>query len=191
MSTLKNNLPAQRMMILARSGMTLWHAKEIGVAWNITNSNTLRTTLKRYNSHNLLYRLYRGFYSTVPIEKLDSWLIGIRALHTYSYISTETILFNEGIINQLPSATTIISSVSRKFKIANNVFLSRKMRNNFLYNNSGIITTNNIKMATPERAIADMLYYNPRKIFDSPELINWKKVKKITSNFKLQISSIH
>ena len=186
MSTLKNNLPAQRMMILAQTGMTLWHAKEIGVAWNITNSNTLRTTLKRYNAHKLLYRLYRGFYSTVPIEKLDSWLIGIRALHTYSYISTETILFNEGIINQPPSATTIISSVSRKFKIANNFFLSRKMCEDFLYNNSGIITKNNIKIATLERAVADMLYYNPRKTFDSPELINWKKVKK-----SLRISSFN
>lgn len=181
MSTLKNNLPAQRMMILAQSGMPLWHAREIGVAWNITNSNTLRTTLKRYNAHNLLFRLYRGFYSTVPIEKLDPWLVGIRALHTYSYISMETILFNEGIINQPPNATTIISSVSRKFNVMKHYFLSRKMRADFLYNNSGIITKNNIKMATPERAVADMLYYNPQKTFDAPELINWKKVKKISN----------
>ena len=179
MSTLKNNLPAQRMMILAQSGMPLWHAKEIGVAWNITNPNTLRTTLKRYNAHNLLYRLYRGFYSTVPIEKLDSWLIGIRALHTFSYISTETILFNEGIINQPPCAITIISSVSRKFTIASQVFLSRKMRDDLLYNDSGIIIKENVKMATPERAVADMLYYNPRKTFDAPELIDWEKVKKL------------
>jgi predicted transcriptional regulator of viral defense system len=184
MSTLKNNLPAQRMMILARSGMPLWHTREIGIAWNISNPNTLRTTLKRYNANKLLYRLYRGFYSTIPIEKLDPWLIGVRALQTYSYISIETILFKYGIINQPPSGITLISSVSKHFSIATHTFLVRKMRAGNLYNNIGIIKENNINIATPERAVADMLYYNPQKTFDTPNLINWSKVKKIISHLK-------
>ncbi len=184
MSTLKNNLPAQRIAILAHSGMPLWHSGEIGAAWNITNPNTLRTTLKRYNANKLLYRLHRGFYSTIPLEKLDLWLIGVRALQTYSYVSTETVLFNEGIINQPPGAITIISSVSKRFAINNNDFLVRKMRDDILYNASGIVIKDNIKIAEPERAVSDMLYYNPKKTFDAPGLINWDKVKEINSSLR-------
>ena len=184
MSTLRNNLPAQRMMILARSGMPLWHANEIGIAWNISNQNTLRTTLKRYNANKLLFRLHRGFYSTIPIEKIDPWLLGVRSLRTYSYISVETILFKAGIINQPPEVITLISSVSKRFSIAGRSFLVRKMRDENLYNKIGIIKKNDINIATPERAVADILYYNPQKTFDAPNLINWKKVKKIISQFK-------
>jgi len=189
MSTVKNNLPAQRIMTLARSEMPLWHANEIGVAWNISNANTLRTTLKRYHGNGLLYRLYRGFYSTVPASKLDSWLLGARALHTYSYVSTETVLFKDGIINQLPNAVTLVSSISRRFAVAGQRFVARKMRDDYLFNDAGITVDGYVRVATTERAVADMLYYNPRASIDGAKLVDWNAVHDLSEEIGYSIDT--
>ena len=53
------------------------------------------------------------------------------------------------------------------------------MKDDFLFNEAGVIEKNNIKQAILERAVADIIYYNPNYHFDASSLINWKKVKKI------------
>ncbi len=53
------------------------------------------------------------------------------------------------------------------------------MQDKFLFNDKGIVKKDGIKRANLERAVADMLYYDPYYHFDAPNLINWKKVKEI------------
>jgi len=53
------------------------------------------------------------------------------------------------------------------------------MKDEFLFNEIGITTRDNVKEASIERAVADMLYYDANYHFDAPNLIDWSKVKKI------------
>lgn len=177
MSTLRNNISAQRMALLARKQEVIFHVDDLANLWGITDRNTLRVTLKRYTDNKLLHRIYRGFYSLYPILELDPIVLGAKALHQFCYLSTETILWRKGFISQAPSVYTFVSSMSRQFSIDTHRFKSRRLSDRYLYQPAQLITQNGIKVATPERAIADMLYFNPAFHFDRPVL--WAKIKKI------------
>jgi len=168
---------SRRFQQLAALGEVVFHASDLATLWNIINRNTLYTTLKRYVQQGLLYRIQHGMYAIKPVNKVDPLLLGIKALHTYAYVSCETILFSEGILNQSPSGITLISSVSRRFVLAGKEYSCRKMADIFLYQSEGISENNGVRVATPERAVADLLYYNAHVYFDAP--VNWKEVRRI------------
>lgn len=185
MSTAKTNLKSkntsykQRFSQLAKLGAVVFHAGDLANLWQIKNPNTLHTTLKRYTQDGMLIRIQRGLYSLLPVNKIDSKLLGIKALHQYAYISTETVLAQAGIIFQSIPQITLISSVSKKFSLGDNQYYSRQLADKFLFNDAGIVLQNGIQTAIPERAVADLLYFNPKYHFDAQNLIDWKKVRAI------------
>ena len=182
MSTVKSNIKnvkSHRLAQIAQLGISIFHTGDLASLWQIKNANTLHTTLKRYAKLGLLFRIQRGLYSIKPASELDPWLLGIRALHEYAYISAETILARAGIIFQSLDKITLISSHSKKFTLGGNNYQSRKLSDKFLFNSAGVRNRNGINMATPERAVADMLYFNSKAHFDAPNWINWREVKKI------------
>lgn len=185
MSTVKyNNKPkkglySSRFSQIAKLGITVFHTSDLASLWQIKDPNNLHTTLKRYAQKGLLVRIYRGLYSLKPVEQLDPALVGMKALHRYSYMSAETALAQAGIIQQKLNQITLISSVSRKFSVGPHNFYTRQLADKFLYNETGIINDRGIKKASAERAVADLLYFNPNAYFDAARLIDWKKVKAI------------
>lgn len=179
MSTVKNNTTSARFAKIASLGEIIFHTNDLAQLWEIKKPNTLHTTLTRYTKQNLLFRIYRGFYALKPIEKLDPYLLGIKAMHRYTYISTETVLINAGIIQQNIENITLISSQSKSFSIGNYHYNSRQLAEKYLYRDIGIQSKNNIRIASTERAVADLLYFNPHAHFDAQNLIDWKKVKEI------------
>lgn len=176
---LKKGLYISRFLDLAKLQISVFHAGDLASLWQIQDTHNLHMTLKRYADKGLLVRIYRGLYSLKPVEQIDSRLLGIKALHSYAYISTETILAEVGIIQQKINLTTVISAKSKRFSIGSRNFYSRKLADKFLYNEIGIIERDGIKIATSERAVADLLYFNSKYYFDAEKLIDWKKVKAI------------
>ena len=164
--------------ILLQNKQNVLHTQDLSLLWSI-EGNTLYTTIKRYCAKNILNRVYKGMYVIGDLEDISPLLLGVKALNRYSYISTETILEQAGVINQRIPHITLISSVSRRFKINEHSFICRQLQDKHLYQTTGIIEKNNIKIATIERAVADLLYFNAKFYFDNPKLINWNKVKII------------
>jgi predicted transcriptional regulator of viral defense system len=155
----------------------IFHTGDIANIWVIQNKNTLYTTIRRYVEKGVLYRIYKGYYSLVPMEKIHSRLLGVKALHQYAYVSLETVLFDEGYISRPPAYVSIVSSKSARFSIGKYRFRSRKMHSQYLLNDCGITLKNGIMTASAERAVADMLYYTPSFHFD--KIPDWKNIKKI------------
>lgn len=185
MSIVKNNLLSKkgsylsRFSLLAKTGIFVFHTADLASLWKIENKHNLHMTLKRYADRGLLFRVYRGLYSLRPAAQLNSLLLGVKALHRHSYVSAETVLAAAGIIQQKINQITLISSISKKFTVAGNNYYCRKLADKFLYNNIGIIEDAGMKRAIAERAVADLLYYNPKAYFDAEKQIDWKKVKQI------------
>ena len=109
------NTANQRFSILAKMNEEVFHSSDLANIWQIKEKNTLHTTLKRYCQKELLYRIFKGFYSLKPVDELDPLFLGVKALHEYCYISTETILMKEGLIQQNISGITLVSSKSKRF----------------------------------------------------------------------------
>jgi predicted transcriptional regulator of viral defense system len=179
MSTVKRNHISKRFLDLAILGEEIFHAQDLANLWEISDKNTLHTTLKRYTQKGLLHRIYRGLYTIKPISEINPWELGLKIMHGYAYIGAETVLFQEGIINQSPNAITIISNKSKRIIVGQNNYHFRKLHDMYLYNPDGILIKNKFMISTVERAIADMLYFNPLIYFDNNKLINWAKVKRI------------
>lgn len=179
MSTGYKNTTANRFAQLARMKETLFHTNDLANLWGIKDKNTLYTTLKRYVQKGLLFRVHKGFYSLKKVEEVDPYLLGVKFLNRFVYLSVETVLFEEGIIFQKPCFISLISSRSRSFSAAGHTFKSRQLKDEFLYNLAGIELKEGYYKASPERAVADLLYFNPEFYFDGRDLINWTRVKEI------------
>ena len=171
----------ERIAKLASLGETVFHIGDLANLWNIRNKNTLYTTVSRYIARGLIYHIYKGLYSIKKLADVDPRLIGIKALHGAAYISCESVLFDSGIVNQPPREITLVSKNSKRFTVGGAKFRSRQLRDSFLYNNAGIQSINGIRTASPERAVADMLYFSPKKYLDglTSKTINKKTLKSI------------
>ena len=189
MSTGYNNITNNRFAQLARMGEVVFHISDLANLWRIRNRNTLYTTLKRYVQKGLLFRIYRGFYSLKGIGQIDPVLLGVKALNRFAYLSTESVLFEAGIISQVSDQITLVSSVSRKFSLGNNFYFVRKLNDKFLFNPIGLKLEKGYYRASIERAVADLLYFNPRYFFDEAQRINWKKVKEIQRELGYPVSA--
>lgn len=176
-STLKINTTGKRLATLMKTNEKVFHVNDLANLWLIKNKNTLRTTLKRYSQTGITHRVYKGFYSLVPISEIDPATLGAKALHGFCYLSSETILYLEGYIGQKIDYYTFISAKSQKYTIGKNHYISRQLSDKFLYNSAGIYIKNGLQMANVDRAIADILYFNPKYHFDRQ--VDWKKIKKI------------
>lgn len=168
-----------KLGLLLEHPQNLFHTQDLALLWGIDNKNTLYTTIKRYVQKGVLIRIKRGFYSKVPVKQLNPVKIGMGFLHSFCYLSTESILTREGIISQSIPYITLISNESKKFEIMGNFYISRQMKDEFLFNETGIIEKDGIREAVLERAVADMIYYDPSYHFDAPRLVDWNKVKEV------------
>jgi len=168
-----------RIDILLKEKRRLFHTSDLAFLWGISNKNTLYTTIKRYVKKGILIPIHKGFYSTIPLTRIDSYKVIQGYLHKYCYISCETVLFNHGVIFQKGDYITVVSDVSKKIVLENQSYIIRRLKDNYLYNDRGVDNIDGIAVASLERAVADMLYFNPSYYFDNRKVINWKKVKEI------------
>jgi len=157
----------------------LFHTNDLAILWNIEDRHHLHIIISRYLKKGILYPIYKGLYSVLPIHELDPIDLGKSIIHSFTYLSTESILSNAGIISQTVYDFTFISDKSKKVKVGDWVYRYRQMQDEFLYHPAGIMDQGGSFIATTERAVADILYYNPRYHFDIVELIDFEKVTLI------------
>jgi|CXWL01.1.fsa_nt_gi predicted transcriptional regulator of viral defense system len=177
MSTGYKNITAKRLSELAQTGEKLFHTGDLAVAWGIRDLNNLYATLSRYAAAGLLKRIYKGLYSFDSVDKLNSDVLGVKALHKYAYLSLQTVLFREGYISQPSQVTTFISSVSRRFKIGQHQYIVRQLSDRALFNPLGVTLKDGVFVANASRAIADLFYFNSLTTIDTPTRVNWQEVR--------------
>lgn len=164
---------------LLKQDKKTFHADDLALLWGIDNQGTLNMTLKRFVDRGILIRIHKGFYSTAPVSKLNLLDLGFAYLNTYSYVSLETILAREGLIFQDIKYITFVSSKSDTFELNGVKYKSRQLKDIFLNNTAGVTKVGNHYEATVERAVADILYYNPKYYFDNKSAIDFASVTKL------------
>jgi hypothetical protein len=178
-----------RINKLIKQDRKIYHSNDLAILWDISNKNTPYTTIKRYVKNGVLIRIYKGLYSTVPTTQLDPVELGKAIIHRYAYLSTESVLAQAGVIAQATYKITLVSDLSKNVTVGYLSFLYRQLKDEYLYNPTGIIDQNRTFVATPDRAAADMLYFNLRYHFDMPESIDFEKVKSIQNEIGYPCSS--
>lgn len=168
-----------RIDTLLKSDQKLYHTLDLALLWNIHNKNTLYTTIKRYIDKGVLVPIHKGFYSTLSVDQIDPVRLGVGYLHSFTYLSCESVLARHGIIFQQSDYITLVSSKSKKFTIGKKNYLVRKLSEKYLFNPIGVTSQNGIYTSSLERSVVDMLYFNRHYHFDARDKIHWKKVRDI------------
>jgi predicted transcriptional regulator of viral defense system len=173
-----------KIAILLKQKEKLFHTADLAVLWKISNLKTLYQTIYRLVKKGILFRVQKGFYSVVPLGQINPINLGFRAINSFAYLSTESVLSMKGVINQPVNKITFVSSFSDNFVLEENIYLVRQLKVRSLHNTLGITEDEQgFLVANLERAVVDMLYFRPQYHFDGVDLINWNLVK----NYKKQI----
>jgi hypothetical protein len=168
-----------RISELNQTNRKLFHTSDLATLWKVTNRQSLYVTIMRYVDKGILFPVYKGLYSTVPIAALNPLELAKAVIHRYTYLTTESVLAQAGIISQPIYDYTFATDKSKRVTIGQWSFRFRQLKDAYLYHPAGIIDQEGIFVATPERAVADMLYFNPKSHFDLLEAIDFEKVKLI------------
>lgn len=173
------NIKQNRFLNILRLGGFVFRVSDLAKIWQLENRASLLITLKRYVDQGLIYRLHRGLYSVKKIEELDSVLLGFKIFNNYCYLSGETVLAKHGAIFQKINYLTFIGGGSKRISVGPYNYYFRKLKKDYLYNDFGVNKNNEVSEASLERAVADILYFNPNYHFDNLEAINWDRVREI------------
>lgn len=169
-----------KLGILLKQRQKLFHTGDLGLLWQIANRNTLYTTISRLVNKGVLIPIHKGLYSVVPVTELEPVELGLHVLHRPAYLSTESVLARMGLISQMIYPTTFVSDISKRFQVATHEYLVRRLQPVFLHNTTGIVSsTYDILIASPSRAVADLMYFQPTYHFDARNQIDWDEVNKI------------
>ncbi len=154
------------LSLLYKSGEILFHTNDFANIWNISNPGYLKLKIKRLVDKGYIYRIYKGFFSLKDPKTISPYLLGSKAINNYSYLSLDTVLFENGDISQRPFQITFVSDINREISAAGHNFKYRQMKPEKLMDSSGIDFVDGYFRANSIRARQDALYYNPLKHFD-------------------------
>lgn len=163
-----------------KSNRTVFRLKDIGMLTNTRNADNLKASVNYYASRGVVRRVRNGIYVKTPYQPEE--LAG--RIYSPSYISLETVLLKAGIIFQFSTAVTAVSYLSRTITVDGREIIYRKLKNSILVAADGIVSENNINIATPERAFLDRLYLNKSYYFDNIGALNRDSIENLLGIYK-------
>jgi len=164
------------------------HVKDIADLLNC-DAKLVANMLHYLHKRGKIYRIRKGIYTTSKF--IADPLVIASAIYYPSYISFETALSIQNVIDQIAATIEVATTVefprtAKKIRINNTVIniykIPPELMFGYRYRESKIIRGCYYYIAKPEKALLDYIYKkgDPRAIFT----INWEKInKKILKEF--------
>ena len=156
------------LFTIYNNNRTVYTFSNIALLTGESNAAKLSNKLNYYVHSGKLLNPRKGIYAKNNYNPEELACL----LYTPSYISLEYVLQKAGVIFQYDERITAVSYLSRTVEIDKNVYQYRKIKNEILIDMSGIIRSNNLNIATPERAFLDVMYLNASYYFDNINSLN-------------------
>lgn len=164
------------LLDLMRLKNTIFTTKDVSLFWQESRVDFVRKKLYRYLKSGKLYSVRKGIYAK---DKNYNRHELASKIFTPAYISFETVLAQAGVIFQFYSQIFVASYLTRELTINEQNYSFRKIKYSMLINKAGIEIKDNYFIASPERALLDVIYLNKEYHFDNLAGINWDKVLEI------------
>ncbi|MDR3226898.1 MAG: hypothetical protein LBT56_04420 [Prevotellaceae bacterium] len=165
---------------------SVFRLTDISMLIGETNFNSINQKLNYYVRNKKILNPRRGIYSKLAYSHEEL----ANKIYTPSYVSLETVLSQNGIIQQADYAITSISYLSRQIKIADKIFSYHKFKGEMLVNPLGIKRINNVNIAIPERAFLDLLYLGKQYDFNIDTLNKKLIIKLLTIYHSKKLSEL-
>lgn len=165
---------------LYRKPNTVFTLDEIAQIFPDISYKSLRDRLYYFSKAGKLKRLHYGIYAKEEYNPREF----ANKLYRPSYISLETVLFQEGVIFQNYETIYLVSYLTRSIT-GNNISIQyRQIKNDILINTSGIEEKPGYFIATLERAFLDAVYIYKNYHFDNLGMIDWGKAELLKEVYK-------
>jgi len=164
------------LLDLMRSKNTIFTTKDVSLLWGESDVNFVKKKLYRYLKTGKLYSVRKGIYA--KDRKYEKYELATK-IFTPSYISFETALAKAGVVFQFYGQIFVASYLTRELSIGGQKYSFRKIKDAILTNKAGIEVKENYFLASPERALLDVMYLNKEYHFDNLGSIDWNKVEEI------------
>jgi hypothetical protein len=162
---------------LLRSGHTLFTIDDIALYWKQGNRDQVIESARAYANRGKLWRITQGIYSLT--SKYDPAQLAAK-LNSPSYITGWYVLARSGVVFQYyGEGVTSFALRGRRFLIDNREYLYHQVKKEVFFNDLGIIKNKDYWIASPERAVGDMLYLNRELSFDNLAGLDFNLLEKI------------
>lgn len=169
------------LVTLYGSKQTVFTSREIALLIGAKSMNTLKSKLAYYVRTGRLIRLRRGMFA--KNKTYDRNELAVR-IYTPAYLSFETVLARTGVIFQYYESLFVASYLSREVIVAEQKIVYRKLKDDILGNQKGLVDRGYFFEATKERAFLDRLYLFPEYYFDNLRGMDWDVCKEIAPIYK-------
>lgn len=154
---------------------TVFTLHEIAMIMNIIDSGTLAARLNYQVRKKRLLNPRRGIYAKPDYNMEELACV----LYKPSYLSLEYVLQRAGVVFQYDTTFTMVSYLNRHIEVENQHIQYRQIKGEILSDIRGIERRQNMNIATPERALLDIMYLNREYYFDNIQPINLKIIKEL------------
>lgn len=168
-------------------GIPVVETRDVGALLQVSTSNAT-TILRRLAQKGMIAHLGRGRW--LVNEKIDRFALPELISAPYpAYTSLQSALFHHGLIEQIPSVTYAVT-LARPRRVRTSLgTISFHRIPPELFQGFELSPTSDAKIATPEKALFDLLYLAPgrSRVFSTlPELtmprrFQWQRLKEYTS----------
>lgn len=169
------------LVTLYGSKQTVFTSREIALLIGAKSMNTLKSKLAYYVKTGRLIRLRRGMFA--KNKTYDRNELAVR-IYTPAYLSFETVLARTGVIFQYYESLFVASYLSREVIVDEQKIVYRKLKDDILGNQKGLVDRGYFFEATKERAFLDRLYLFPEYYFDNLRGMDWDVCKEIVPIYK-------
>lgn len=163
---------------LLQTGKSVYSVDDVYQIFSHFNKFSLRNLLSRMGKQGLLQNL-RKWIRALP--KYNIYELA-NIIQKPSYVSLETVLYQEGVIfqNQWDTIYSISTKTQEHF-IGGKTFMYKTIKPEISLDPTGINHRQGYAIASPERALCDRLYLTPNHYFDNLRSIDRDKAEEIAS----------
>jgi len=163
-------LEAQRKLKALNQAVLL--SSDVAALLNIQRSHASKV-MSRLAESGFAIQLTRGRWVIADlIERLS--IPEFLSAPSPSYISLQTALFHHGLVSQIPEVVySVTTAKTRRYQTPIGTFSIHHLEPEFFFGFE-VNSSHDVKMATPEKALIDVLYLSPTRslIFQSlPEIV--------------------
>jgi predicted transcriptional regulator of viral defense system len=150
--------------ILYKKKVSLFGINDAKKVFAISKDNTVYKLLQRLEKKNIIKRIENGKYLFSFTEVSDFEIANF--LFSPSYISLESALSFYGILSQFPyTITSVTSKKSKRVVYEDKEYEFVHIESKYFY---GFLKKDRFLIASPEKALIDMLYFMAKKLRSIP-----------------------
>ena len=178
------------LALLKRIGQPVLRTADVMARFNADTAHASNLMARLADSGHVV-RIKRGLW--VLQEGVDPMVLAEHLTAPYpSYISLQSALYYHGMVSQIPAVTFVVSVArTRLYRTPLGMYSIHHVNPSFFF---GFESVGDVKVATPEKALFDVLYLGPAKsrLFSSlpelefPDKFSYKRAEQIIERIEFQ-----